>query len=74
MNLIGSYDTVQARKLEYDCPPSPKPREEGQPAEFAAGRYSNFLESTVRPRNLQATFEVQARVAGWGSGIIPAEF
>ena len=24
--------TVEARKLEHDCPPTPKPREEGQPA------------------------------------------
>ena len=24
--------TVEARKLEYDCPPTPKPREEGKPA------------------------------------------
>ena len=24
--------TVEARKLEYDCPPSPKLREEGKPA------------------------------------------
>ena len=24
--------TVEARKLDYDCPPTPKPRQEGQPA------------------------------------------
>ena len=27
----GVY-TVEAQKLEYDCPPTPKTREEGKPA------------------------------------------
>ena len=35
-HLAGSPDvgqgTVEARKLEYDCPPILKPREEGKPA------------------------------------------
>ena len=28
---VGSC-SVEARMLEYDCPPTPKPREEGKPA------------------------------------------
>ena len=38
--------TVEARKLEYDCPPTPRPRE-GKPAQVVAGPYSNILKSTV---------------------------
>ena len=43
----ASIHTVEARKLEYDCPPTPYPREEGKPAQIAVGPYSNFLGSTV---------------------------
>ena len=43
------HGTVEARKLEYDCPPTTKPREEGHPAYINRPRpiipYSNFLES-----------------------------
>ena len=43
------YDvsTEEARKLEHDCPPTPRPQEEGKPAKTVPGPYSNFLESTV---------------------------
>ena len=37
--------TLEARKLEYDCNQTPKPREEGTPAEIVPGPYSNVLES-----------------------------
>ena len=40
--------TVEARKGKYDCPPTPKPREEGTPAQIVPGPYSNMLECTVR--------------------------
>ena len=30
--MIATSATVEARKLEYDCPPTQKPREEGKPA------------------------------------------
>ena len=42
-----SKGTVEARKLEDDPPPTPKPREEGRPAHIVPDPYSNFLESTV---------------------------
>ena len=38
---------VEARKLEYDCPPTPKPRDEGKPGEVVSGPYSNSLESIL---------------------------
>ena len=40
---------VEARKLEYDCHPTPKPREEGKPAEIVLCPYSNFSKSTINP-------------------------
>ena len=40
-------DTVEARKLECDSPPIPKPREEGTPASIVPGPCSKFLESSV---------------------------
>ena len=40
-------DQVEARKLEYDYPPYPKPRTEGKPASNVPDPYSNFLASTV---------------------------
>ena len=48
-NRFGSLGTwsVNARKLEYDCPPTPKPVEEGKPTYIVPGPYSNFLESTA---------------------------
>ena len=30
--LYTKSSTVEAKKLEYDCPPTPKPRAEGKPA------------------------------------------
>ena len=39
--------TVEGRSLEYDCPTTPKPREEGKSAEIIPSPYSNFLKSTV---------------------------
>ena len=45
--LSGVYCTVDARNLEYGCPPTPKAREEGTPAEIVPGPYSNLLESMV---------------------------
>ena len=33
---------MEFRKLEYDCPPTPKPREEGQPVQIVLGRYYSF--------------------------------
>ena len=39
--------TAEVSKLEYDCPPTPKPREEGTPAYIVPGPYSKFLESIV---------------------------
>ena len=38
---------AEARKLEYDYPPSPKFGEEGRPACIVPGPHSNFLESTL---------------------------
>ena len=38
--------TVGARKLEYDHPPTPKPREEGKTSQIVLCPYSNLLEST----------------------------
>ena len=38
---------IQARKLEYNCSPTPKPREEGKPGQIDPGPYSIFLEPTV---------------------------
>ena len=32
--------TVEARKLEHDCPPAPKPKEEGS-------SYSNLLGTSI---------------------------
>ena len=40
--------TVEARKLEYDCPPTPKPIEEGIPAWIVPSQNSTFLKSTLR--------------------------
>ena len=42
--ISGNY-TVEARKLEYDCPLIPKPGKERTPS--LPGPYSNYLESTV---------------------------
>ena len=42
-----SSTTVGARTWEYDQSPTPKPREEGTPAQIAPDPCSNFLESTV---------------------------
>ena len=50
MDLLKSAEhpsTVEARKLEYGCPLSPKPTEEGTPAGIVPGPCSNFLESAV---------------------------
>ena len=56
--------TVEARKLEYDHPPTPKPRKEGKPAQNVPDPNSNFLEPTVglpsmdllsRPRCIERT-------------------
>ena len=33
--------TVEARKLQYDCPPTPRPREEGKPSLIVPGRHIN---------------------------------
>ena len=30
--LTWNQNTVEAKELEYDCPPTPKPKEEGKPA------------------------------------------
>ena len=40
-------NTVEARKLEYDCPPYCEPGEEGKPASIVPKPYSNFLEFIV---------------------------
>ena len=45
--------TVEARKLEHDRPPFPKPKKEGQPAHIILHPCSNFLELAV---HLQASF------------------
>ena len=50
--IVGLCDcstsgTVEARKLEYDCPPNPQPGEEGTAASIVPGPYSNLLESAV---------------------------
>ena len=47
MGVLKFGPCAEDRKLEYDCPPTPKSRKEGQPAELVLGSYSNFLESTV---------------------------
>ena len=39
--------TVEARKLEYDCPPTPELREEGKLARIAPGPYSKYLQCIV---------------------------
>ena len=40
--------SLGARKLQYDCPPTPKPREEGgKPAQILPGSCPNCLEYTV---------------------------
>ena len=36
-------NTVEARKLKHDCPPTPKPGEEGKPAYIVLGPQSHFL-------------------------------
>ena len=46
-HCLGSQNTVEARKLEHECPPTPKRREEGKPASIILGPHSNCLESTV---------------------------
>ena len=38
---------IEAKLLEYDCPPTPKPREERKPTQITPNPYSNFLEPTV---------------------------
>ena len=40
-------NTAEARTLEHDCPPTPKPGEEGKPAEVVPESYSKLLETTV---------------------------
>ena len=39
--------TLEAIKLEYDRPPTPKPRKEGTPSQIILCSYFYFLESTV---------------------------
>ena len=48
--------TVEAGKLEYDCPPTPKPREEGTPASIVPVLHSNFLESI--PYNTRLCYNI----------------
>ena len=47
--LASSWNsgTAEARKLEYGCPPTPKPREEGTQTSIVPDPDSNFLEPTV---------------------------
>ena len=39
------FNTVEARKLEYDSPMIPKQKQQGTPAEIILNPYSNFLGS-----------------------------
>ena len=44
---IQTLDTVEARKLEYDCPTAPKPKKEEKPAKIFPDPSSNFSEPTA---------------------------
>ena len=46
-SVVFNRLAVEAEKLEYDHPPTPKPGEEGQLAFIVPGPSSNFLESTL---------------------------
>ena len=43
----GELGTVEARKLEYDCPPDPKAYRRKQTSKIVTGPYSNLLGFTA---------------------------
>ena len=53
----GDWAKRNPRKLEYDCPPTPKPVEEAKPAQMVLGPPSSILESILGMFNLIIPYE-----------------
>ena len=60
MRSSKRHNTEEARKLEYDNPPTPEAGKEGNPSEIIPYPYSNLLESAVTWSLCSQTLELRA--------------